>query len=495
MEINTEYTLDNLPEDWDMVVSTREKRGSTRYTLRYKHVWSVSHTDDEENYKEKLLQGLRNPHQRLVPLFKEAGLFNDDWFKMERGWSYMQQCLKLGYVDGNKAMTLFPYPSTRRWLDAHNISYDDSLSRRWDVLHPPKDPITVVLDGNTYIKKDTTWYRIDGLKELPLQRKTTFRSTWDVRVAYAKGAIDMDEVASFNWGTVLEVIGDQVFLLFENAEVLPSLEDFNNLKTNVFNTVFRLLRLESDPAACPLCGFKLQAGLYCPVYKYDRVVGPKRKQFLDLVDKILKREISGHLGHLIFTGASPNTRRTEATRWNTRKVPFVPYFLQRHKRLESCPNLESARNYVQKNLLDLMAIGLRPKEATVTSFMYGGNRYGLHIGAGTVFTMIKDDEQYIPVAFRKWSKEKQMEFLKTDDESLYEAYRKRIRGFFRHYYALKAEGVRARTAWLIAQDAHLKLQFDFVARKRAGSMWICLGVNKTAKVHEFPQPVYRGGVA
>lgn len=441
----------NLPEGWRL---GRLQNGSK--TLFYKDTWA-DRIPVDANFEQNIQKVINNPPARLYPLLYKDGYIKLGDVNNEQG---LRNLVKEQLVSPEVALNILP--CIRPWLVRNKFITKDKTANQIQV-------------GSTlYIRKNRTWYKIDKFgKSLPVTKKTHFQSVWKARVAFAKGEATWRQIAEYSWGAVLEVICDQMQLLpdYDN-------ETLSQFSAYIHQTLDELINEESDIAGF----YKSKSGVWVPVLKLeDLKKKPNRERlFRTLVDRVLNLEISGYGARLRFNNAHPQAIYYEQRRWNQRQSVYVPYLLHKEEKLDSM-TLEQARAYVQEYQLDMITLGITDPSCVKTAFTYRGNRYGLDIRSGKLFSMISEESKYIPQDFDKWDEDRKREYLDIDYDRLCESYCARTRAFRKLYFYLKVcQKLSSKKAWEIATRRHRKLSTDFAKRKRSAARWNCYHANKSA---------------
>lgn len=443
----------NLPENWRLGRNQDNHR-----TLFYRDVWAERIPLDD-NFQVAVETAIKNPNPRLYPSLYRDGVLNREQMISEQG---VRNLVKEKLLTPAEAFEIVP--SIKAWLKRNKLWED-----------PPKVKDNQVLVGDVlYEKKGRSWYIIDksGGRVL-VPKKAHFQSVWEARVAFARQEATLEQVAEYSWGAVFEVIGDQMQLLPDYKETTLS-HFYNQITTQIQ----QLLNQETD-----ISGFKeSEVGVWKPIPRIEPLKNnpTKRKSFENLLERLLRCEISGYGARLRFNNAHPNIIHMEQRRWDSCSTVHIPYLVKRQEKIESFSSLEEARNYVRKHQIDMITIGFTPADCTVTAFDYRGNRYGLHLESGKIFSMVSEDSKYIPKDFDKWDQALQEQYL-GEFVDLKDEYCKRVRACRKLYYYLKScQGLSSRRAWDIATKKHRKLTSDFAKRKRAAARWNCEHTNGTA---------------
>lgn len=441
-------------------------------TLFYKDTWAERIPVDE-GFEEKVFNLIQNPHPRLYPLLYQDGALEVGVLSNEQG---VRNLVKAGLLLPADAIQLTP--SIIKWLKRNGLYEEQEKS---------KNP-QVRINNYIYEKRGRRWGRLENESWNPLIPRIHFQSVWAARVAYAKQEVTLEQIAEYSWGAVLEVIGDQMQLLPDYTE-----QTLLTFRKQVYTAIKNIIDMKTD-----IVGFtKSESGLWEAIYRIEplNTNSLKEKRFWYALDKLLRCQISGYGARLILNNAHPNAIYFEQRRWDRCSTVYIPYLRHKQKKLDSM-TLEQVRTYVQKNQCDMIAVGYLPSECKTTAFTYRGNRYGLHIESGKIFSIISDESKYIPKQFDKWSEDKQREYLEEDFERLKEDYCKRLRACRKLYYYLKVcQKLSSRRAWEIATQKHRKLNLDFAKRRRSAARWNCFYVNSTAVPLTVCTPEFRLGVA
>lgn len=456
----------DLPANWRLGRLQNECR-----TLFYRDVWA-ERIPVNKGFEQAVRQAIEKPHPRVYPALFQDGVLEGDALHNEQG---VRNLVKSSLISPEDAIQLVPEIVT--WLKRKGLwSNHKSMNNQ------------VRLDNCLYEKKGKLWYLCEGGRYQPLPRKTFFASIWDARVAFAKQQVSLEQVAEYSWGGVLEVVGDQMQLLPDYTD--STLSRFRTQITSAIQSI-----LDKD---CGVSGFRLsKSGLWEIIPRIEplRNNPSKLSRFWRSLNKVLSCEISGYGARLIFNNAHPDAIHFEQKRWDRCSTVYIPYLVNRQQKIESM-TLTEARTYIQKYQQDMIAIGFTPPECAVTAFTYHGNRYGLHIETGKLFSMSSEESKYIPKNFDTWELDLQKEYLGNDYEKLREDYCKRLKACRKLYYYLKTcQKVPSKKAWELATRKHRKLNTEFAKRKRAAARWNCLYANKTATPVVISIPEFRWEVA
>lgn len=340
-----------------------------------------------------------------------------------------------------------------------------------------KDPELNEIEYNNkvYYKRNRSWLYMDNDgTEKALPARMHFMSVWDARVAFSKGCVTLSDVAKYSWGAVLEVVGDLVASINSGC----STNDFYTIP-DIRKSVNSLFNIKPE-----LSKFTVRLDKLTALYTIDPIMtfNPfKKTEFLQLVEEVLLGNMSGHLARLKFTNGSRSAILKEKHRWEKQQTIFVPFFTERYTKLAECKDLSQARDYMQRSMLDLIALGYNSKDYLVTSFLYKGNKYGINAATGKVFSYLDANAMYIPKNFDKWSEKRKREYLKDDYDTQVERWNKCSRAATRaYYYLVKKEHLIPRQAWSIARDKHMHVHVEFLRKHREACKWECIEANKTA---------------
>lgn len=443
-----------LPENWRL---GRLQNGCR--TLFYKDEWAERIPVDE-CFQENIQAAIDNPNPRLYPaLYRDSVLSRED-LTSEQG---IRNLVKTNLLTPEEALQICP--KIKAWLKRCKLWSD-----------PSQDRNQIRVGKYIYMKKGRFWYKRDpeGVCS-PLPRKTHFQSVWEARVAFAKGEVTLEQVAEYSWGAIFEVVGDQM-------QLLPDYEDETlvSFREIVLQSIQDILDIDADIVKFTLS----ESQVWEPVYRIEPIqsVPNRKKLFFELLDKVLRCEISGYGARLTFNNAHATAIYFEQRRWDTCSTVYIPYLVNKQEKLDSM-TLEEARTYVQKHQTEMITIGFTPADCKITAFVHKGNRYGLHLDTGKIFSMVSEESKYIPKNFDEWSDVDKQAYLGDDYDSLKDEYCKRIRACRKLYYYLKTcQGVSSKKAWEIATKKHRRLTADFAKRKRAACRWNCYHANETAQV-------------
>lgn len=461
--------MDTLPEGWRLGRLQNNHR-----ILFFNNTWVAKIKVDDE-FQQNVENFIENPTPRAFPELFKASELSVSSLGNEQG---VRNLVKEGLINPEDALILCP--SIKAWLKRNKLWSEDKSENQ--VHHNDK----------VYECRNHTWYiKVDGETSM-LRRKAYFPSVWDARVAYAKGECSLEDIAEYSWGALFEVVQDQM-LLFD-ASNLKLLSTFKAVVYREILTFLPKIHNTSD-----ICAFHKNglSNMWVPEYYLDPIMrqADKYAQFWELMEQVLRLDLSGYAARLIFTNALNKRVRTEKRRWYQTKTVYVPYLSNKQNKIDKM-SLEKARDWVQKHQLDMITLGIISPENTVTAFTHRGNRYGLYILSGKLFSLIEESAKYIPKDFDSWSEEKQRAFLNEDYERLKEIYCKRLRAFRRLYYYLKNnQKLSSKQSWAIATRKHLKLQREFLERKRSAARWNCAEVNRTAITMTYTLPKLRLEVA
>lgn len=419
-------------------------------SLFYRDQW-VARIQEDADFQQNVDSLLKNPPFKLYPAMYRFGDLALDDITDEKGY---RELIKSNLITPEDAYA--KCPAIKRWLQRNHL---------WVKQNPEvvfKDTHYECISGKWYMQSDAS------LVELP--SKAHFVSTWAARVAYAKGEATLLQVAQYSWGAVLEVAGDLL-------QMIPAYKP--EYTENIQAAVMQLL--DYEPV---ITTFKSgDTGTYIPVYDVKPLSPTDRSRFVSLLSEVLTGSISGYSAHLSLTNAYSLRIQLENQRWETQgQAVYVPNLVKRQDKIEAKTSLAEARDYVQQNHLDMIAIGALPADSRKTSFKYRGNTYGLNLDSGKLFFIVSDDARYIPKDFDKWGTSKQKSYLKDDYDVLVDEWCRRTKAHRRLYFYLRhCEHLPAKKAWDIATAKHRKLSAAYARRKRAAARWTCFHANQTAK--------------
>lgn len=420
-------------------------------SLYYDDIW-VARIPLDDNFQAAVDGILQNPPPKVYPALYKDGVVKLETITEEK---YLRELVKAKLVTPEQAYAKMP--SIKPWLKKNNF---------WDKL---VECTEIQFNGVHYKQQGKQWFQVKGSQLIPLITKPHFQSVWAARVAYATGNATLEQVAAYSWGAVLEVVGDEVFNLPDDRLEAYQSYIYKKLRALVFEV-------------SPVCGFNKVCDLLTPVWYIDPIPTCSAKQplFFKLLKQVLNREISGYGARLKFTNGHSDKVETEDCRWEIQATPYVPFLSRREDKIQAKATLEAARDYVQEAVVGMVAIGMLPKEASVVTFKWGRNTYGLRVASGKLFGIYTDKYQYIPLDFDKWSETRQKKYLEEDYDLLIADWEKRSRAFRRLYHYLKYQGLTSREAWSVATNRHRAYTEEYSRRKREAYRWACHNANKTA---------------
>lgn len=459
---STYWNFLGLPEHWTITRPYKGKR-----VLRYDGI-TVARIDITKEGWEKLAHWYVNhpPHKLDAQRYRNGELDLDELVGRDKELA-LRELIKTDQVLPGDALQMCA--DLRPWLVRMR------KIRSYEYLKKDPELNEIEYNNRVYYKRNKSWlYKDDEGNEKALPPRMHFTSIWDARVAFSKGCVTLADVAKYSWGAVLEVIGDLVAGI-NIGNSLTELYTPEELRA----AVNELFKIEPELSKFTVRLDKLQA-----LYTIDPVmtVNPyKKSEFLQLMEEVMNGHMSGHLARLRFTNGSRSAILKEKHRWEKQQTIFVPFFTERYAKLAGCSTLSEARDYMQRSMLDLIALGYNSKEYLVTSFLYKGNKYGLNAATGKVFSYLDANAMYIPKNFDKWSEARKREYLKEDYDAQVERWNKCSRAATRaYYYLVKKEHLLPRQAWNIARDKHMHVHAEFLRKHREACKWECIEANKTA---------------
>lgn len=163
--------------------------------------------------------------------------------------------------------------------------------------------------------------------------------------------------------------GEQSFI-----KASPKIQTYREF---VYELQCRIYKIMS--ATPKLVGFTYDriATCYKPEYSHKQKINNQAAEFMNLVIDIMTFNSSGYEAHLRYLKRQTATINREHKRFSKNHTePYIPYFAEKRKKLNTCSLMECAL-FIAQYVNDLRDMGWRAIKKSITAFNYKGVRYQL----------------------------------------------------------------------------------------------------------------------
>lgn len=361
------YTWElSLPDGFTLSKPTRYKKRNLYYRDFYLGTYV-----NEYNLWYKILEMYENPPISIIPAMVSCGQYNP---LKATDPATVKELLKAKLVTYEYVYKKFE--NLRPWLKQYKAK-------------------TTVFNNMTYHNTQAGW--VDEHGELIDTRKCHFKSTMEARLAYSDHKCTISDVVEFNWGAVLECVGDLCYKLVRFIRLSVAAEAHEEFKRLLAETK-RLIEKDNEALAA-LKNHTLLGDM--PLLPDDRIHELYERVEKEIPYNFLLTDYNNRIavlkGELVIDGCewiSDYMKRvrkqilTEVKTVHPKHVGFVwDKFTQTYSPKYAAPRLDKRHEKLFEELFDQVLYGeisgyeahLRFVNGSTTAIYYENNRYHHHL--------------------------------------------------------------------------------------------------------------------